>query len=362
MRDERTDSGAFRAALHELTTMLVYEATRVGGRRVVPDHDAGRPTPTGYRVANPPLLVPVLRAGLGMSDAALALLPESSMGFVGLARDEETFAPRAYLESLPDGPDRHPGDRARPDAGHRRLAGALRPAASSSAAAPTSPSSACSPRRRASPGWRRPACRCGWSPPPSTSASTTGRSSCPASATPATASSAACPASRRSDPPAVAGWSTRRRPCDACGGLLADRAAPPDGAPPCHGSAHRCRRSCSGIPILGPGGAGPLGQAPGSGCAETTPPLSRQGRSHRGGDVPRACIRRVATDGSLVPRSDRVPSASDPPRVGSRSRSRISPSPSTMSQEPDGAGRRCSISNSAAARWSPATPILRGRP
>ncbi len=39
-------------------------------------------------MANPPLLVPVLRAGLGMSDAALALLPESSMGFVGLARDE----------------------------------------------------------------------------------------------------------------------------------------------------------------------------------------------------------------------------------------------------------------------------------
>jgi uracil phosphoribosyltransferase len=52
-------------------------------------------------VANPPLLVPVLRAGLGMADAALALLPESSMGFVGLARDEQTFQPRAYLESLP---------------------------------------------------------------------------------------------------------------------------------------------------------------------------------------------------------------------------------------------------------------------
>jgi uracil phosphoribosyltransferase len=52
-------------------------------------------------MVNPPLLVPVLRAGLGMSDAALALLPESQMGFVGLARDEETFEPRAYLESLP---------------------------------------------------------------------------------------------------------------------------------------------------------------------------------------------------------------------------------------------------------------------
>lgn len=55
----------------------------------------------GARIRNPPLLVPVLRAGLGMADAALGLLPESSMGFVGLARDEETFAPRAYMESLP---------------------------------------------------------------------------------------------------------------------------------------------------------------------------------------------------------------------------------------------------------------------
>jgi uracil phosphoribosyltransferase len=100
MRDERTDSSSFRAALHELTTMLVYE-----GARSLPVDSFRIETPVagtrGYRVANPPLLVPVLRAGLGMSNAALALLPESSMGFVGLARDEETFAPRAYLESLP---------------------------------------------------------------------------------------------------------------------------------------------------------------------------------------------------------------------------------------------------------------------
>ncbi|MFC7481278.1 uracil phosphoribosyltransferase [Luedemannella flava] len=100
MRDARTDSAAFRAALHELTTMLVYEATRGASVEEYPIETPVEPT-TGYRVANPPLLVPVLRAGLGMSDAALALLPESSMGFVGLARDEETFEPRAYLESLP---------------------------------------------------------------------------------------------------------------------------------------------------------------------------------------------------------------------------------------------------------------------
>ena len=100
LRDSSTDSASFRVALHELTTMLVYEAARAVGVEEYPIRtpvDAA----TGYRVAHPPLLVPVLRAGLGMSDAALALLPESTMGFVGLARDEETFAPRAYLESLP---------------------------------------------------------------------------------------------------------------------------------------------------------------------------------------------------------------------------------------------------------------------
>jgi uracil phosphoribosyltransferase len=100
MRDTRTDSATFRAALTELATMLVYEAARA----FAVDHfDVATPVAIaeGTRLANPPLIVPVLRAGLGMADAALALLPESSMGFVGLARDEHTFAPRAYMESLP---------------------------------------------------------------------------------------------------------------------------------------------------------------------------------------------------------------------------------------------------------------------
>ncbi|MBF9128058.1 uracil phosphoribosyltransferase [Plantactinospora sp. S1510] len=100
MRDARTDSASFRAALHELTTMLVYEAARS-----LPVERFSIDTPVapteGIRLANPPLLVPVLRAGLGMADSALALLPESSMGFVGLARDEQTYEPRAYMESLP---------------------------------------------------------------------------------------------------------------------------------------------------------------------------------------------------------------------------------------------------------------------
>jgi uracil phosphoribosyltransferase len=100
MRKAGSDSSVFRAALHELTTMLVYEAARSFPVEQYPIETPVAPT-LGTRLANPPLIVPVLRAGLGMSDAALALLPESSMGFVGLARDEQTYEPRAYMESLP---------------------------------------------------------------------------------------------------------------------------------------------------------------------------------------------------------------------------------------------------------------------
>ncbi|GIE99133.1 uracil phosphoribosyltransferase [Paractinoplanes rishiriensis] len=100
MRNADTDSGVFRAALHELTTMVVYEAARSFAVEQYPITTPVAPA-QGTRLANPPLIVPVLRAGLGMADSALALLPESSMGFVGLARDEHTFEPRAYMESLP---------------------------------------------------------------------------------------------------------------------------------------------------------------------------------------------------------------------------------------------------------------------
>ena len=100
LRDERTDNTGFRVALKELATMLVYEATRNLPVEPVPVTTPIGPA-VGARPANPPLLVPVLRAGLGMAEAALGLLPEAQMGFVGLARDEQTFQPRAYLESLP---------------------------------------------------------------------------------------------------------------------------------------------------------------------------------------------------------------------------------------------------------------------
>jgi uracil phosphoribosyltransferase len=101
LRDEATSSAGFRAALRDLTYMLVYEATRDA-----PQEGISVRTPLadtiGARLANPPLLVPVLRAGLGMVDQAHALIPEARVGFVGVARNETSHHPVPYLESLPD--------------------------------------------------------------------------------------------------------------------------------------------------------------------------------------------------------------------------------------------------------------------
>jgi uracil phosphoribosyltransferase len=101
MRDRNSSNAEFRLALRELATLLVYEATRELPTRPCPIETPVAPT-QGSALANPPLLVPVLRAGLGMAEAAFNLLPESQMGFVGLARDESTHQPHPYMASLPD--------------------------------------------------------------------------------------------------------------------------------------------------------------------------------------------------------------------------------------------------------------------
>jgi uracil phosphoribosyltransferase len=101
MRDQDSSNAEFRAALRELATLLVYEATRDLDRVERPVVTPVAPA-VGSAIANPPLLVPVLRAGLGMAEAAFNLLPESQMGFVGIARDEKTHEPHPYMASLPD--------------------------------------------------------------------------------------------------------------------------------------------------------------------------------------------------------------------------------------------------------------------
>ncbi|MCI0583774.1 MAG: uracil phosphoribosyltransferase [Chloroflexi bacterium] len=107
LRDTATMSTEFRRALDGLSGMLVYEATRS-----LPTTDVTVTTPladtAGRRLARAPMLVPILRAGVGMVEAALRLLPDAEVGFVGLARDEETFLPHPYLAKLPDRLDDRP--------------------------------------------------------------------------------------------------------------------------------------------------------------------------------------------------------------------------------------------------------------
>jgi len=102
LRDKNTPSPTFRLLVDELVTLLAYEATRQV--RVV---ECVVETPlqetTGTKIASPaPLIVPILRAGLGMLDGMTRLLPSAEVGFLGLKRDEETLEAITYANRLPD--------------------------------------------------------------------------------------------------------------------------------------------------------------------------------------------------------------------------------------------------------------------
>ncbi len=101
LRDVRTDSPTFRRLTDELVTLLAYEATRD-----VRVSEATVQTPltetVGVQLSRPvPLVVPILRAGLGMLDGMTRLLPTAEVGFLGMVRDEETLQPATYADRLP---------------------------------------------------------------------------------------------------------------------------------------------------------------------------------------------------------------------------------------------------------------------
>jgi uracil phosphoribosyltransferase len=100
LRDETTDRAAFRLAMDELAGMLVYEACRTLPTEPVDVVSPMGPT-TGTRIVLPPLVVPVLRAGLGLHGAVLRLLPETDTAFIGVARNEQTLQPEPYMNSVP---------------------------------------------------------------------------------------------------------------------------------------------------------------------------------------------------------------------------------------------------------------------
>ncbi|MCW2679441.1 MAG: uracil phosphoribosyltransferase [Frankiales bacterium] len=102
LRDERTDSPTFRRLADELVTLLAYEATRSVAVEPV-EVTTPVAVATGVRLAKPlPLVVPVLRAGLGMLDGMTRLLPTAEVGFLGMLRDETSLLATAYANRLPE--------------------------------------------------------------------------------------------------------------------------------------------------------------------------------------------------------------------------------------------------------------------
>lgn len=102
LRDKRTDSPTFKRLVDQLVTLLAYEATREVRVGPVEIETPVAPT-TGVKLTQPtPLVVPILRAGLGMLDGMMRLLPSAEVGFLGMIRNEETLEASTYAERLPE--------------------------------------------------------------------------------------------------------------------------------------------------------------------------------------------------------------------------------------------------------------------
>src|SRR3954453_10534259 len=102
LRDQRTDSATLRRLADELVTLLAYEATRDVRTEQVDIETPGTAT-TGVRLSHPrPLVVPILRAGLGMLDGMVRLLPTAEVGFLGMIRDEHKLIATTSPPRLPD--------------------------------------------------------------------------------------------------------------------------------------------------------------------------------------------------------------------------------------------------------------------
>ncbi len=105
LRDQKTDSSEFRATCHRLTAFLIIEATKD-----LPVVAKGIATPLesfeGVELENNVVVVPVLRAGLGMLQMVSDLIPKLTVGYVGLERDHETAEAHSYYCKLPELEDR----------------------------------------------------------------------------------------------------------------------------------------------------------------------------------------------------------------------------------------------------------------
>ncbi|THJ65077.1 uracil phosphoribosyltransferase [Arthrobacter echini] len=102
LRDRETSSPVFRLLTEELVTLLAYEATREVRVETVSIRTPVTSTEGVGLVKPTPLVVPILRAGLGMLEGMTRLVPTAEVGFLGMARNEETLEAITYAERLPD--------------------------------------------------------------------------------------------------------------------------------------------------------------------------------------------------------------------------------------------------------------------
>ena len=101
LRDQRTQPQEFRRLLGEIAALMLYEATRsFTVKKVYVQTPLARTN--GFQLEREVVLVPVLRAGLGMLDSILQLIPHAHVGFIGLKREEKTLCAQFYHKSLPE--------------------------------------------------------------------------------------------------------------------------------------------------------------------------------------------------------------------------------------------------------------------
>ncbi len=101
VRDRNTSHADFRRLLNEIAALMTFGASRHLAVETVKVESPMEPT-TGVRLAQPVTLVPILRAGLGMTEGILDLIPEARVAHVGVYRDEESLHPVSYYSKFPD--------------------------------------------------------------------------------------------------------------------------------------------------------------------------------------------------------------------------------------------------------------------
>ncbi|MBN9288320.1 MAG: uracil phosphoribosyltransferase [Gammaproteobacteria bacterium 39-13] len=106
LRQQQTDHKLFRELVHEITLLLGYEATQNLSTNTVEIQTPMEKCMAPFLAGPSPVILPILRAGVGMVDALLTLMPQAKVGHIGLFRDEKTLKPEGYYFKIPEDSDK----------------------------------------------------------------------------------------------------------------------------------------------------------------------------------------------------------------------------------------------------------------